>query len=233
MIALKSLAVTGAGPYTLDLAGGAVLGLLASRGDTAQGLLEALGGARRHQGLVLVRGKPRRAGDVAYAPAEVEQILFGRTAAEAIGPRGQAYAARLAADHLLERSPQELSSGERRRLALAAVFGSGRPLLLFDRPTAGLDPQGQELFWRAAAEQTGVIVLTLVTPVEARHCSGILAVPGTGELWPGGAIPAERQRLAGWPPDQAADLAWTLGIKGDAKTLAEEVAAWRAGRRPR
>ncbi len=43
---------------------------------------------------------------------------------------------------LLSRNPHELSSGQKRRLALALVIHSGRPLLLFDEPTAGLDRPG-------------------------------------------------------------------------------------------
>ncbi len=233
MIEFAEFAVGDAGPYRVALPGRSVLGLLGARGAAATTVLEALAGARRHAGRIQIWGRDARSSDIAYAPEEVEQVLFGRTAAQAIGPGGVAFARRLGAEHLLGRAPQELSSGERRRLALAAVFGSGRPLLLFDRPTAGLDPDGQAMFWQAATAHPGAVVLSLSSPAEVRYCTALLAVPGEGRPWPGGTLGADRQREVRWPPDGASDIAWTLGVAAEPGTLAREVAAWRARRRHR
>ena len=46
---------------------------------------------------------------------------------------------------LISRNPHDLSSGQRRRLALGMVLMSGRPVLLLDEPTAALDRAGREL----------------------------------------------------------------------------------------
>ena len=233
MIELRAFQVADAGPYDLQLAPGCVLGLITPGGGGATRVLEALAGARRHRGQLLVNGRARSAGDVAYAPEEVEQILFGQTAREAVGRGGETFAERFDAGHLLARVPQELSSGERRRLALAAVFGSGRPFLLFDRPTAGLDPDGQKRFWQAVAAHEGASVVTLASQEEAGHCTFLLPVPGQGAPWTHGQVTADRQRMVRWPPDEASDLAWTLGLRTGRQALAEEVTRWRAGRKRR
>ncbi|MDR2569439.1 MAG: energy-coupling factor transporter ATPase [Oscillospiraceae bacterium] len=43
----------------------------------------------------------------------------------------------------MEKSPFELSGGEKRRAAIAGVIAMRPKLLILDEPTAGLDPQGQ------------------------------------------------------------------------------------------
>ena len=45
---------------------------------------------------------------------------------------------------LLERSPFELSGGQKRRVAIAGVIAMEPEVLILDEPTAGLDPVGRE-----------------------------------------------------------------------------------------
>ena len=45
---------------------------------------------------------------------------------------------------LLERSPFELSGGQKRRVAIAGVIAMEPEVLVLDEPSAGLDPQGRE-----------------------------------------------------------------------------------------
>ena len=48
-------------------------------------------------------------------------------------------------ENLLEKSPFELSGGEKRRAAIAGVIAMDPDVLILDEPTAGLDPMGRDL----------------------------------------------------------------------------------------
>ena len=89
-----------------------------------------------------------------------ENQLFEETVAKdiAFGPKNMGLseeeiaekvkrAARFAGlkDELLERSPFDLSGGEKRRAAIAGVFAMEPEILILDEPTAGLDPVGKDV----------------------------------------------------------------------------------------
>jgi len=62
-------------------------------------------------------------------------------------------------DDFEERIPLHLSGGERKRLALASVLSLEPQLLILDEPTAGLDPQGEELLLNIIREIDATLVL--------------------------------------------------------------------------
>ena len=89
-----------------------------------------------------------------------ENQLFEETVAKdiAFGPKNMGLseeeiaekvkrAARFAGlkDELLERSPFDLSGGEKRRAAIAGVFAMEPEIIILDEPTAGLDPVGKDV----------------------------------------------------------------------------------------
>jgi len=77
--------------------------------------------------------------DIAFGPRnmgfdEAEIARRVEEAAELVGLRPS----------LLEKSPFELSGGQKRRVAIAGVIAMKPEVLILDEPTAGLDPRGRE-----------------------------------------------------------------------------------------
>ena len=84
----------------------------------------------------------------------------------------------LTADYL-EKSPFELSGGEKRRVAIAGVLAMKPEVLILDAPTAGLDPKGREFILseiKAYHENTGATVILVSHSMEdvARFASHVL-----------------------------------------------------------
>jgi len=69
--------------------------------------------------------------------------------------------------HLRDRSPQSLSGGEQKRVALGGLLTAGPQVLLLDEPTAGLDPRSQQ--W----------LLELLTQLRG---AGLTAITATHDL---------------------------------------------------
>ncbi len=102
--------------------------------------------------------------DIAYGPrnmgldeAEVQRRV--REAAAFVG----------LSDELLEKSPFELSGGQKRRVAIAGVMAMHPRVLVLDEPAAGLDPEGRDTILsqiRDYHEKTGITVLLVSHSME-------------------------------------------------------------------
>jgi energy-coupling factor transport system ATP-binding protein len=152
----------GFGPLDLELGPGARLGITGANGCGKSTLLAACTGARRpDRGLVRIAGhelyvdrqRDLEHGLALLAPQFPEYLFTRSTVADEIG-LDPALADRDVPEFLRHlglspaigpRNPFTLSCGQRRRLALGLVLGSGRRLLLLDEPTAALDRRGRAL----------------------------------------------------------------------------------------
>lgn len=125
-----------------------------------------------------------------------EYQLFEETVAKDIGfgPKNQKLppdevAARIseAADfvgldrNLLEKSPFDLSGGQKRRVAIAGVMAMRPPVLILDEPASGLDPVGREEIFGGLLRyrrETGATVIIVSHSMEdmARYAEDILVM---------------------------------------------------------
>jgi len=78
--------------------------------------------------------------DVAFGPG---QLGLSR---EAVAGKVRAALAAVDLAGFADRVPQHLSLGEKRRVCLAGVLAAEPPVLIFDEPTANLDPRGRREF---------------------------------------------------------------------------------------
>lgn len=90
-------------------------------------------------------------------------------------------------DSLLNKSPFELSGGQKRRVAIAGVMAMRPKVLILDEPTAGLDPRGREMILgqiKHYHDETGSTVLLVSHSMEdvARFAQKIL-VMNKGEVF--------------------------------------------------
>ncbi|MBE6844175.1 MAG: energy-coupling factor transporter ATPase [Ruminococcus sp.] len=114
--------------------------------------------------------------DIAFGPKNMglsEAEIDGRVrrTAEAVG----------LSEEILQKSPFELSGGQKRRVAIAGVMAMEPEVLILDEPTAGLDPKGRDKILGQIKEyhkNTGCTVLLVSHSMEdvAKFASKILVM---------------------------------------------------------
>lgn len=87
---------------------------------------------------------------------------------------------------ILDKSPFELSGGQKRRVAIAGVIVMQPDILVLDEPTAGLDPMGSAEIYKfletlRKERQTTIIIVSHTMEEVARYCDRV-AVMDHGKL---------------------------------------------------
>lgn len=89
-------------------------------------------------------------------------------------------------EELYERSPFDLSGGQKRRVAIAGVLAMDPEVLILDEPTAGLDPRGRNYILGMLEElhrERGItIILVSHSMDDVAECADLLMVLKDAEL---------------------------------------------------
>ena len=191
---------------SLSIEGGGITGLIGHTGSGKSTLVQMLNGLLKpDSGEVLLDGiniwaDPKKIRDVRFRAGLVMQYpeyqLFAETVGEdiAFGPKNMG----ISGDELTERvrksaefaglpekyldkSPFELSGGQKRRAALAGVIAMNPEILILDEPAAGLDPSGRrdilggiKRFSRASG--TTVIIVSHSMEDMAMYCDDLVVM---------------------------------------------------------
>ncbi|HCH29299.1 MAG TPA: energy-coupling factor transporter ATPase [Ruminococcaceae bacterium] len=191
---------------SFDVYDGEFLGIIGHTGSGKSTLIQHLNGLLRPtSGQILLHGKdiwaePKKIRDVRFQVGLVFQYpeyqLFEETCWKdiAYGPRNMGLdeeeitrRVKRAAEFvgldeaLLQKSPFELSGGQKRRVAIAGVMAMEPKILVLDEPAAGLDPEGRDTILsqiRNYHEQTGITVILVSHSMEdiARYANRVLVM---------------------------------------------------------
>lgn len=195
---------------SFELGRGEYVGLIGHTGSGKSTLIQHLNGLLRpSEGRVLLDGRDiwsddTKIRDVRFKVGLVFQYpeyqLFEETVEKdiAFGPTNMGLSADEVAERVreaarfvgideaeLEKSPFELSGGQKRRVAIAGVIAMRPEVLILDEPTAGLDPRGRrEILGRIMDyhRESGATILLVTHSMEeaARYADRIIVLDDNG-----------------------------------------------------
>ena len=191
---------------TVGIEEGKITGIIGHTGSGKSTFVQLLNGLEKPmEGRVLLDGqdiweKPREIGKIRFRVGLVMQYpeyqLFEETIRRdiAFGPRNMGLdeeeierRVEMAADfvgldkELLEKSPFDLSGGQKRRAAIAGIIAMKPEVLVLDEPAAGLDPVGRDSIFESIMRyrrETGATVVIVSHSMEdmARLCDELIVM---------------------------------------------------------
>lgn len=191
---------------SLDIHAGKLTGIIGHTGSGKSTLIQLLNGlTRAESGRVLLDGediwsRPKEIGKVRFRVGMVMQYpeyqLFEETVAAdiAFGPKNMklseeeirervAESAAFAGvdPALMDKSPFDLSGGQKRRVAIAGIMAMRPEVLVLDEPAAGLDPRGRHVIFQGIREynrRTGCTVIIVSHSMEdmAQYCDDVVVM---------------------------------------------------------
>ena len=119
--------------------------------------------------------------DQLFMPTIYEDVAFGLQhrgySPEAIDQKVRHTLKHLNIEHLAERPPYRLSGGEKRSAAIATVLSMDPHLMLFDEPTAFLDPRSKRNFIHLLRTMTAArLIATHDIDLVSRACNRVLVL---------------------------------------------------------
>ncbi len=139
-------------------------------------------------------------------------------------------------EDILDKSPFDLSGGQKRRAAIAGIIAMRPEILILDEPAAGLDPAGRESIFSNIVEykqKTGSTVIIVSHSMEdmAMYCDDIVVMSGGSILMQGSRdevfADTDKLRSAGLDIPQITKLMMLLreqGIEIDTGIYTQEAA---------
>lgn len=205
------------GNIDLNIEAGKITGIIGHTGSGKSTLVRLLNGLERPtSGKVLLDGSdiwenPKNIGKIRFKVGLVMQYpeyqLFEETVsadiafgpknmgldAEEIGRRVRHYSELVGLDNsVLDKSPFELSGGQKRRAAIAGIMAMKPEVLVLDEPAAGLDPEGRRNIFDAIeeyriSEDATIIIVSHSMEDMAERCDNI-AVLNNSNLIASGSV---------------------------------------------
>ena len=199
-------AVTALDDVSFEVEEGDFVGIIGATGSGKSTLITHMNGLNKPtSGKIIIDGRdlwaePEKIRDFRFLTGLVFQYpeyqLFEETCARdiAYGPRNmgldeaeiqrrvkEAAAFVGLSDELLEKSPFELSGGQKRRVAIAGVMAMHPRVLVLDEPAAGLDPEGRDTILSQIKDyhkKTGITVLLVSHSMEdiAKYANRVLVM---------------------------------------------------------
>lgn len=196
---------------------GKITGLIGHTGSGKSTLVNLLNGlSKSTEGKVLLDGcdiweKPKEIAKIRFRVGLVMQYpeyqLFDETVRADIGfgPKNQgltneevekqvARAAKFVglSNDILDKSPFELSGGQKRRVAIAGIIAMNPEVLVLDEPAAGLDPRGRKEILSGLKEyvkESGITLILVSHSMEdmAYYCDNVV-VMNDGKVYRSGTV---------------------------------------------